>query len=192
MKVISILKKDFEKVCFELSDKVIHDYKPDIIIGVLTGGGYVARNIKKRFETSNYYYEIKVQRSTTKTKQKIRIDKFFKLLPYFILNWLRIIESHYFELKRRFVDNEPCGEIVLPTELIELLKNGGHKVLIIDDSIDTGSTILILKNSIENVSKNNQVRVAVINVTQHKPYVFPDYYLFYRVLIRFPWSSDAK
>ncbi len=61
------------------------DYIPDIIIGVLTGGGYVGRKVFKEFEAFNqpiFYKEIKLQRKSTKAKSDSKVRKIFKILPY--------------------------------------------------------------------------------------------------------------
>jgi len=172
------------------------DYIPDIIIGVLTGGGYVGRKVFKEFEAFNqpiFYKEIKLQRKSTKAKSDSKVRKIFKILPYSVLNIMRILEMELLELKAKFVKPSRCGTIDLDEETIALLKHGGMKVLLVDDAIDTGMTLKIVKNFLVNqFNETNDIKIAVVTSTNRHPVMEADFFLYNRVLIRFPWASDVK
>ena len=95
MKVKTLINEEFSNTCLELSKKISSDFQPDLIIGILTGGGYVGRKIHE-YLTQNqkiYYTEIKIQREGTSKKEKGFLKLILKYSPTFLLNWMRIIES---------------------------------------------------------------------------------------------------
>ena len=192
--VKNVLGEDFDLCCKRLCSNIREqDYIPDIIIGVLTGGGYVGRKVFKEFEAFNqpiFYKEIKLQRKSTKAKSD---SKIFKILPYSVLNIMRILEMELLELKAKFVKPSRCGTIDLDEETIALLKHGGMKVLLVDDAIDTGMTLKIVKNFLVNqFNETNDIKIAVVTSTNRHPVMEADFFLYNRVLIRFPWASDVK
>ena len=191
--VKNVLGEDFDLCCKRLCSNIREqDYIPDIIIGVLTGGGYVGRKVFKEFEAFNqpiFYKEIKLQRKSTKAKSDSKVRKIFKILPYSVLNIMRILEMELLELKAK----SRCGTIDLDEETIALLKHGGMKVLLVDDAIDTGMTLKIVKNFLVNqFNETNDIKIAVVTSTNRHPVMEADFFLYNRVLIRFPWASDVK
>lgn len=97
------------------------------------------------------------------------------------------------ELKAKFVKPSRCGTIDLDEETIALLKHGGMKVLLVDDAIDTGMTLKIVKNFLVNqFNETNDIKIAVVTSTNRHPVMEADFFLYNRVLIRFPWASDVK
>ena len=76
---------------------------------------------------------------------------------------------------------------------IELfLLEGGKKVLFIDDCIDTGYTLKIIEDHFKLKYPGNDYRIAVATVSHRHPVIQPDYQLYNRVLLRFPWANDVK
>ena len=66
-----------------------------------------------------------------------------------------------------------------------------HKILIVDDAVDSGYT---LKNVVDKLEKNNssaKIYSLAVVVTDKNAVKIPDYYLYSDVLIRFPWSLDG-
>ena len=72
------------------------------------------------------------------------------------------------------------------------IKISNKKVLIVDDAIDYGETVLVIKSVLEEQFENIEVKVAVITKTLKYSYIEHDFCLFKNVLIRFPWSNDFK
>lgn len=194
MKVISLLGSDFTESCHLLAEKISKDYDPDVVIGVLTGGGYVGKEIfyflphrEKRL-----YTEVKIQRANTKTKEKGIKKQILKYSPIFLLDWMRMLESVILEQKARRNNPKREGRISLPQDIDCFLSSEFKKVLLIDDAIDSGATLQFIKGYLENHYTNIIVRVAVITVTTPNPIVDADYFLFHnRILVRFPWSNDV-
>ncbi len=77
MKVITAIGKDFDSLCDRLSKEIIKEFSPDVIIGVATGGRYVAEEIGKKKKKINVpLVIIKRQRNSTKKKSKFRMASF--------------------------------------------------------------------------------------------------------------------
>ncbi|AUP78215.1 phosphoribosyltransferase [Flavivirga eckloniae] len=190
MEVTTLNKDAFSKKSTELVSKI--DFNPDIIVGILNGGGHVVNKIKgeKRFE--NVQFEsIKLQRDN-KFKNNYLIRSILKSLPYSITNWLRNYESN----KARKLVN---------TLNLEYLSNCGidfkfnsssgktiNNILVIDDAIDTGKTMFIVKSHLAKEFPKAKIKTAVISWTLENSIVTPDYYLFTKRLVRYPWSKDYK
>ena len=76
-------------------------------------------------------------------------------------------------------------------QLIDQIKKT-ERILLVDDAIDTGSTVLAIKNFIHTIDANIEVKIAVLTTTHKEPYIKADFSLFKRVLLRCPWSEDYK
>ncbi|NOY47171.1 MAG: phosphoribosyltransferase [Chlorobi bacterium] len=191
MKIITLNKEDFFAKCKELIDKI--DGKPDVVIGVLNGGGYIVDAIKKErvYETVKFE-QIKHQRDGELKKENLIFKILLKFMPYAVLDRLRIYESknakqsintlNMIELSKKKLDFK------LSITSKELIKN----ILIIDDAIDTGKTMYIIKNNLIKMFPDINIKIAVISWTIENSIIAPDYYLFKNILLRFPWSKDYK
>lgn len=198
MKVKTFLGENFDILCKQLADEVINkNYSPDIIVGILTGGGIIGRKSFEEFKNKAansdvVYTELKLQRPSTKMKAKKKVNSILTILPLWFLNFLRVAEVYYYEIKVRFVKPQREGILVVEDLVDKKLKMGGNKVLIIDDCIDTGYTLKTIKDYLLYNYPGNDFRIAVATVSHHFPVVLPEYQLYDRVLLRFPWANDVK
>ena len=85
--------KTFNTECTALGHEIFAQFHPDVIIGVLTGGGFVGRQVAKVSPSKPIYTEIKIQRGGTSKKEKGLLHKILQCLPYSVLNVLRMLES---------------------------------------------------------------------------------------------------
>lgn len=194
MKVKTLYTEDFNKECLLLGHDIFADYDPDVIIGVLNGGGYVGRQIVQVSPKETTYVEVKIQRDGTTKKEKGLIHRILQSLPYGVLNILRILESIVLEYKSKKNNTKRKGTIKLPDNVVSFLSDGENKkVLLVDDAIDSGATLLLIKQYLMSKFENIDVKIAVITITTKQPLVVADYYRYHnRTLIRFPWSNDIK
>lgn len=195
MKIKTLSDSKFLQACAALAARVGADYAPDVVVGILTGGGYVGREICRSLppDARRRYWELKVQRTGTSLKERAGVRWILRHMPLGILNGLRQLESRLLERSSKRTTPMRQGEFAVPPELDVFLKSGGRKILLTDDAIDSGATMMWVKNQFIEQYKDLEIKVAVITVTTPHPLVDADYALYRdRVLVRFPWSNDMK
>lgn len=189
MKVITLNNKDFlngSQECITLID-----FKPDVVFQILNGGGYLGgvMAVNELF-IGIPFVNVKVQRSAEGIKSSIVFKCLMKLLPYWVLDKLRILESAKAIKTRRGKDLVALSKtnINLGYSLGQSVKN----ILIVDDAIDTGKTMFLVKSNLKRQYPNANIKIAVLSWTLEDSIVKPDFYVYKNVLIRFPWSKDYK
>lgn len=195
MNVITLNKPEFESACDALAVKIAETGDIKALIGVRTGGATVAKLVFNYLQQQGgrlEYYEAGAARYATAAKNSHGIKKVFKYIPVVFLDWLRIAE-HYIVNLRMKLSEEAERSVRLDDRLVDYL-NGleDGRLFIIDDAIDSGATVKVLRDEIKLINPGLEVKVAVLVVTQKKPLVTPDVSLYQNVLLRFPWSSDFK
>ncbi len=194
MEVINLLGQDFNLACEAFTLKIMETFAPDIVIGVLTGGGVIGREMMSTFHKKSdcYYVEVKLQRGSTKAKEASNVKALLKRLPEWMLNTLRIMEVELLEIKAKFVKPHRYGILSLEDDIKKKLVSKGKRVLIVDDCIDTGWTLKIIRDYLEKTYPGNEYKIAVFTTAHRHPVMKADFQLYNRTLIRFPWAYDAK
>ena len=196
MRVITLTRELLRKNSYQLLDSIQKDKIDfDIVIGIATGGIYVSQPIQEKMHKNGWigkYLEVKLSRKSTDIKQKWQLKKILTKLPYSILNMLRIIEMKLSEQFKNTTYNTSKEESIHFSEETKSHLINSTNILLIDDAIDTGSTVLAIKNVIQTINPVVDVKIAVLTVTHHTPYIKPDYTLYKDVLLRCPWAEDYK
>lgn len=92
MKVLTLNTETFEKESLKLISKL--EVNPDLVVGILSGGGHVLEAIKQHPNVKSSLFEVvTLQRQSTNVKQRF-LKPVLSIFPYSILNWLRILESN--------------------------------------------------------------------------------------------------
>ncbi len=184
MKVITLDKERFTDACSDLASEVdASGFRPSLIIGIRSGGEYVAREMAGKWPGAVLEF-VSMQRPSTSGKKKY--EKLLSTLPLWILDLIRIAESWLLSLRKPRGMEKVC---LLPT--LEYV--GKRNVLVVDDAVDSGATMLAVVDAIRSHGGDIDLRTAAITVTTRAPEIEPDFALFRnRTLIRFPWSMDAK
>ena len=185
VKVIDLTEMDIDKACDELISQF--DCSFDLAVGIADGGKIVAEKIA--LKTHLPLLIVKRQRSLTNKKN--RIKAVFKYIPKRVLNFFRVLESSFYQLSlKRKKRKDKSGEIQMCCEDCSFLETKSIKnVLLIDDALDSGATILDVEKFFE--PKHWNFKVAVITQTFNQPLINADYKIYNKTLIRFPWSSDC-
>ena len=195
MKVITLNKSNFKKACDILADKLLQSGDITALVGVRTGGAIVANIIYDRLKQHSEnveYFEVGASRYGTIAKNTSSTRMVFKFLPQAVLNVLRISEHYLVGLRMKLSKNVERS-ILFDKELVAYLKSlATGRVCIIDDAIDSGSTIKNILDKCYSINPQLDYTVAVLVVTQSKPVILPDIFLYRNVLLRFPWSNDFK
>lgn len=181
--VVTLDAGRFARCCRTLAGKVqAGGFDPDVVVGIRTGGEYVARGMAEAFHGSPRLESVDLQRPSTRRKSPLR--SFLARLPRPVADVLRIVESRMLALRRPSVREFDR----LPGSLCGL---GRIKILLVDDAVDSGATMLAVANALRRVNPEAVIRTAAVTVTTRSPHIIPDYSLF-KDLMRFPWSMDAK
>ena len=183
MKVKTLNKNQFEASCKQLFDQITP--KPDLVIGISNGGAYVLDEFKK-CSTDTLFQTVCVQRPTTTSFKTLSwVRGLLKLLPYKILNRLRITEHK----KRIIKSNNQLVKCDIDFSGFSTIINS---VLILDDALDTGNTLKSVIQTIQEQATNVTIKTGVIVWTNSVSQVQPDYFVFKDELVRFHWSLDYK
>ena len=125
-----------------------HNFNPDGVIGIATGGILPAKIISDNLNIPVVF--IKVARPMTSAKKYLGLSK----LPQSLKSFLRRIEMSlgFYRLMESRTITEISGELI------------GNKYIIVDDSLDTGKTVnSVLKYLLEEKKiPRNDVIIAVI------------------------------
>jgi len=198
MQVLTLNKDAFEEHAARLAKMVESDLPSggfDAIIGVMRGGSIVCDAFCLHFPSSAYRLrtDVMLQRPSTKRKNGV-VTRILKKFPIWVLDLMRIAESRMLSLKLTLTKSKHTPAVSLSEGLTKILK--GRKtprILIIDDAIDSGTTIYAIRQALTALNPEADVKVAVITVTTSTPCIQADYALYRnQTLIRFPWSSDSR
>lgn len=170
----------------ELAKIIDNDgFKPDIIVYIEKGGYIIGRDL------SNYFSVIAIGIHANRKGNKIK--KFLMPiavhLPRFICNYLRKIEL------KSSIHTMSKERNVFFSKMIEAnIFKSVSKILIVDDSVDTGYSIKFVRKKLEEMFVNvKDIRVAALNVwTKSFSVVNTDYYLWKDTIIITPMSKDSK
>lgn len=190
MEVLTLNNDLFSEKCSELIGKI--DFHADVMVGILGGGGYIIDQIVNQFDFDSTQFDLVRLQRGNKFKSYFLIESILKLVPYSITNKLRILES-----KNARNSIAEINLTKVSSNYIDFKLNLGStatvkNILILDDAIDTGKTMFIVKNSLSKLFPESQIRTAVISWTLENSIIKPDYYLYKNILVRFPWSKDYK
>jgi hypoxanthine phosphoribosyltransferase len=154
-----------------------------MVVAIATGGVYVA-------EAMGYadVETVKLQRVGTATKRTL-LDKILKQLPGCVTDRLRMLEARLLEWREK--GEKQLAEVTLSESIRAGLESHPGSVLVIDDAVDSGRTLLAVVKKLKAVLPDADVRSAIITVTRSSAVIKPDYTLYAdHTLIRFPWSGD--
>lgn len=199
MKVFDFEWEKFDEFSLAIFDEISGlGFKRVLVVGVAEGGLPIGEHFANRLRADAgllvNYSVVKCQRSSTKLKKSnpkkeelLRIV--FRNTPRPVLNFLRVIE-HY-KLSRRLKADQD-REVIANTEL-EQFSRSSDFILVVDDAVDSGASLKTVVDFIKKTAlPGSIIKTLAVTVTQKNPLITPDYYLFSGVLVRFPWSLDAK
>lgn len=187
IKVVTLNEEDFKKACRSLARQIKISFEPDLIVAIPRGGLDVYLNMKEDFSIIPYI-ECAISRPSTNVKKKMNLKKLFRHLPYFLLNFMRRIEAFIRE-------SRSLGKKEKDNKEIELIYRGNKNIkniLIVDDAIDSGSTMKLVLDAVVAKFPHAEIKTAALVVTFVNPFIHPDYYTHKNCLLRFPWSEDFK
>ncbi|MFR9020207.1 MAG: phosphoribosyltransferase [Fusobacterium sp.] len=181
MKYLELSEKNVRDESLKLAKKIEKEFIPEIVIFVAKGSFYIGDEISKYFNVP--LIEIKAVREKNKLKELL--SPILKLIPRKIKQILREMEINSNTHKKVSKRNVEMEERYLK----ELLKY--KKVLLVDDSIDTGNTIVEILNYLK--KDDLKIKTAGLNVfDMSKETIKIDFYNYENTLLNGPWSKDSK
>jgi phosphoribosylpyrophosphate synthetase len=189
-KVISCLGRDFDRACMALLETIEQTGKPGLLIGIESGGGHIVRKMNELGAHGHEHAFLSASRGGSKVKKRMGIQGVLRLLPRFLNNFLRVLEHNAREFM--FRPEQPIGarSVQVPEETLRKVRQASV-IWLVDDAIDTGSSIRQIKSVLAEVNPAATVLVASVVQTFKTPLSTPDVVLYKGVLVRFPWSQDA-
>jgi hypoxanthine phosphoribosyltransferase len=200
IRVRTVGRREFRQECGRLWDRVQHSFQPQLVIGVRSGGWWVAEEMRLARQVSGVVFApLTCRRPTSELKGRSRALRFvLQVLPYFMLDGLRLLEYYALTLPRcrkvarqgfeaRIADREELAAVQraiasLPIEV---------RVLVVDDSLDSGATLASVVAMLRAaLPPQAVVRTAAFTVLGPAPIVAADFSLLQRINCRFPWSYD--
>lgn len=193
--LLTLRQQDFDRSCAQLMHLVETDYAPNLIIGIRTGGLFVAEAMRRAASTPRPILALTCRRTGTAVKSRLpMLRTILTALPRPTLDLLRRIEHRLTVVPRKSQANLPHID---PAEIDAIARwmttcSVPARVLVADDAVDSGTTLQSVLQHLHAICPPKTViRSAAITQTLEQPAVRPDYVLFHGTLCRFPWSFDA-
>ena len=182
MEYIELSLEDVEKKSKELYEMILKDkFDFELVIFIAKGSFPIAKKLSK--DSNVPLLEISATRKGGGVKKILK--PFLKIVPKRLLIYLRRKE-----MKSTYHEKNCERNISFSvSKYKKYLKC--NKILLIDDSIDSGYSIIEVKKALENYFNAADIRVAVFN-TMKKSIIRPDFTLYEDTMICGPWSNDSK
>jgi hypoxanthine phosphoribosyltransferase len=186
----------FATACTALMRRVLVEFRPDLLVGVRTGGLVVAETMAGAVSPSVTVLPLTCRRASTGMKSRIKLlPTILASLPRPAVDGLRWLEHRLLSTRRRSQATPQDIDHAEAAAIGRHLAQGSaaRRVLVVDDAVDSGVTLATVLRLLRQASPaDTQFRSAVVTVTLDRPLVEPDFVLYRGVLCRFPWSFDAK
>lgn len=175
--------KNLKEINKELFDKVYKEYEYDCVIFIARGAYLIGKHFAEFVNVP--LLEISASRKGGKLKKILK--PILVLLPEKLKIYLRKKE-----VKSNVHDKNCDRQIKFNLDMWSKCKDC-RKILIVDDSIDTGYSAQLVKESVSNFFVESDVKFAVLNYFEKAEKVFkPDFYLYTNTMLKGPWSNDSK
>ena len=175
--------KNLKEINKKLFDKVYKNYKYDCVIFIAKGAYLIGKDFAEFANTP--LLEIYASRKGGKLKKIL--GPVLLLMPEKLKIFLRKRE-----VASNVHDKNSDRQINYDSNIWNKYKKC-KKILVVDDSIDTGYSALLVKEVISNFFTKSEVKVAVLNYFDKAEKIFkPDYYLYNNTMLKGPWSNDSK
>lgn len=180
-----------------LSALVQQDFRPNIVIGIRTGGFYVAELMQEALPVEAIVLPLTCRRPSTGKKQRFAMVKTMLMsMPHVVTDRLRVLEHMMLTQRgdaKPVTNFTPDAEELMSLSHLLLLRGAEARILVVDDAVDSGATLLAVLDTVRKVMHADAVlKSAALTVTTANPLVNPDFQMYRYVLCRFPWSLDFK
>lgn len=181
LKHLEMSTEDMISYAKQLVTKI--DFNPDLVVFIAKGSYQIGEVLAESFCVP--LVEITAKRFGDSKKDFIK--PILRCLPSKIKFFLRKVEI---KLNVHNNSSDRSVKLVIPDSM---KKFKYKKIILVDDSVDTGHSILAATNKLLEVYPNAEVKVAAFNVfDSSKQLVDVSYSLFENKMLLGPWSKDSK
>lgn len=185
MDCVMLSLKSLREESLKLARKIEKDYKPDLVVYIARGGYLIGKEISDYFQVP--CVGIHAEREGGKLKDFI--SPLLRLLPKRIKIYLREMELssgvHEFNKDRKIywdVDNKSLECV-----------SSKRKILVVDDSVDTGYSMLQVVGEISRKFGQATIKTAALNVWNKSTEVCKINFSNHKnTIITTPMSTDSK
>jgi hypoxanthine phosphoribosyltransferase len=161
---------------------------PDVVIGLANGANFVTKIVADQLDVP--FRMVKVRRKGSRLKRRLRsVIKLLRLPPKILALPFVNFFSKAFDRRYSAIEEQQS-----PDERSQFAGFAGKRALIIDDCIDTGSSVSYVRKCLKDIGAK-EIKTAVIcwsnkNDTQKLNSVVPDVFL-HRKIHFYPWSNNS-
>lgn len=182
MEIKKLSIREITELSRSWAEEIEKTYRPDCVVYVAKAGFLIGRELANYFEIPL----VAVSASRSGDNAKRLLSGAGPLIPERIKDAARLLELktkiHRFNSERNIM--WPDGD--------SGVKSAG-KILIVDDSADTGNTIAAVKNAVHQSAPHANIRLAALNVWgESKNNIIVDYSLFSDTILKTPMSKDNR
>ncbi len=147
----SMSREDVEKDCIEWAKEIASVYQPDLLIFIAKSGFLFAKPMVSVFGCQM----AEIAASRPQSAAKDRAGGIIRHIPEKII--LTILSSPFMYW---FHEHKRERKIKVPGRLVQEAERPHHKILLVDDSVDTGWTIFHVKKIIRTYFPKAEVKTA--------------------------------
>lgn len=176
--------KELRKISLIEAKKIAEEYPTDLIVYVARAGLLIAFYMNEFFGVD--LLGIGAQRKGNSLKSKL--GPLVRYFPRFVRDLLITIE-----LKTKVHKRDVRRNIAFHKSIERLEIDKYKKILIVDDSVDTGNSMRLVYEAVKEKFPNTDVKTYSLNVWEDSKQVFKiDYCSYENTVIRAPMSKDSK
>lgn len=184
MRCIELSIEKLEEQSKLLAKKIKSDFRPDVVVYIARGGYLIGKSV------SDYLHVPLVAVGTERQANGLKemVAPILALLPRGLCDWLRSLE-----LKSNVHERESKREVKFLDDVGNLKAKAIRNIVIVDDSVDTGNSVLAVKQLINKEFPLANVKIAAINVwSQSEKLIATDFYIYQNAMMRTPMSKDSR
>lgn len=153
--------KSIENKLDILSSKIINDnFKPDVCIGIASGGAFCLKYLSQKLNCNNtFYLKCKTWSGNTISEN------------------IKNTTQYYIDYQKYLNDNKECNITELNGLSDYMKKNKVKNVLLFDDTISTGKTIFAIDQYLKNKYPRINLKIATIVIPDKKTAYLANYYV---------------
>lgn len=184
MKYIELSRKDLEEQCNHWANEIKKSYQPDLIVYVAKAGYLIGKEMKNVFNVP--LVGISATREGNALKEVV--GPIVSLMPNFVRNILISLE-----LKSDTHSKNTERKIHYHEGLEKMKSKNIQRILVVDDSVDTGHSMKQVVDAISSEFSNAEIKIAGLNVwDKSRCIIDTDFALYKDTVIKTPMSKDSK